>query len=85
MLGERAILMGFKSRLVMLSVATVLIAGSVVVRLWLAATNSYSTSGSVPIRVASSVSLAVGVILSIVMLVWPMPTQPKDKKGGDSR
>ncbi len=72
--------MGFKSRLVMLSVATVLIAGSVVVRLWLAATSSYSTPGSIPIRVASSVSLAVGVILSIVMLVWPMPTQPKDKK-----
>ena len=63
----------------MLSVATILIAGSVVARLWLAATNSYKVPAGMPFRVASSVSLALGVILSIVILVWPMPTKQKDK------
>lgn len=72
--------MGFKVRVMVLSVATVLIAGSVVMRLWLAATNSYKGPESIPIRIGSSVALAVGVILSIVILVWPMPTKPSDKK-----
>lgn len=59
----------------MLLVAAALIAGAVVVRVWLAATGGYSgVPLSVPLRVASAVALFTGLLLAALAVAWPMRT-----------
>lgn len=57
----------------MLLVAAALIAGAVVVRVWLAATGGYREgSVAVPLRVVSAVALFGGFLMAGLAVAWPM-------------
>jgi hypothetical protein len=64
---------GLKGRITMLLVAAALIAGAVVVRVWLAATGGYRDGTlSMPLRVGSAVALFSGFLLAALAVAWPM-------------
>lgn len=62
-----------RARLVLLLLAALLVAGAVVVRVWLAASGGYSQGGlALPLRVGSGVALVVGLLLAGAVVAWPM-------------
>jgi hypothetical protein len=62
-----------KHRIRLLFVAGALVAAAVLIRVWLASTGSYSSGGaSVPLRVVSAVTLAVGFLMAAAVVAWPM-------------
>ncbi len=66
-------LTGFRGRATALLVAAALVGGAVLARVWLAATGGYSEGTlSVPLRVASVVSLFAGLLLAALAVAWPM-------------
>ncbi len=71
----------------MLLVATALVGGAVVVRVWLAATGGYGEAAlSVPLRIASAIALFAGLMLAALAVAWPMrkPGSPAKPSGNDS-
>lgn len=75
-----------RRRVATLLVAAALIAGAVLVRVWLAATGGYSHGFlAVPLRVASAVALFGGFLLAGLVVAWPMrrsigPRRPHDSE-----
>lgn len=64
--------MGLKGRMGALLAAAALVGGAVGIRVWLAATGSYSQGGSIPFRVVSGVALFSGFVLAALAVAWPM-------------
>lgn len=73
-----------KSRVIWLLVAGMLVGAAVLVRVWLAATGSYSqgTSAVMLLRVASVVCLISGLVLTGAIVAWPVP-KPESAANGD--
>ncbi|MBI3979727.1 MAG: hypothetical protein HY331_16220 [Chloroflexi bacterium] len=74
-------------RVGLLLVAAVLVGGAVVIRVWLAATGSYSQGDlSLPLRAVSGVSLVVGFVLAGAVVAWPVrkPGGPARQNAGTS-
>lgn len=75
-----------RRRVILLLIAALLIAGAVVVRVWLAAIGSYSDGSlALPLRVASAAALFGGFLLAGLAVAWPMRRQAgnaNETKGG---
>lgn len=73
-----------KYRIIWLLLAGSLVGAAVLVRVWLAATGSYSqgTSAVMLLRVASAVCLISGLILAGAIIAWPVP-KPASPPIGD--
>lgn len=60
-------------QITLLLVGAALVGSAVLARVWLASTGGYSASAlSVPLRIASALSLAAGLVLAAVSVVWPI-------------
>lgn len=71
-----------RRRVMVLAVAGLLVAGAVMVRVWLAATGGYSQGGlAVPLRVVSAVALVGGFVLAGAAVAWPVrkPLGPTER------
>ncbi len=75
-------------RIALLLIAALLVAGAVVVRVWLAATGGYSEGDlALPLRVVSAVALVSGFLLAGAVVAWPVRKQgdpPGRDPGGNS-
>lgn len=73
-----------RGRILGLLVAALLVGSAVGIRLWLAATGSYSRGdGAMVLRSASALALAGGFILAAAVVAWPMAKgNPAGKKRG---
>lgn len=77
------------SRIIWLLVAGTLVGAAMLVRVWLAASGSYSqgTSTVMLLRVASAVCLISGLVLAGAIIAWPMPkpgVPAEDESGPNS-
>lgn len=83
--GTASLASDMKVRFILLLLAALLVAGAVVVRVWLAASGGYSQGGpALPLRVGSAVALVGGLLLVGAMVAWPMqrPGGPTGRRSG---